>query len=42
MMRLETQGDRYVVVTRRFAATAKALYRAHTEPETHDISRGKR
>jgi uncharacterized protein YndB with AHSA1/START domain len=29
---LKTEGDRYVVVTRRFAATPEALYRAHTEP----------
>jgi len=29
---LKTEGDRYVVVTRRFAATPAALYRAHTEP----------
>lgn len=33
MMKLEGEGDRVIVVTRRFAATAKALYRAHTEPE---------
>jgi uncharacterized protein YndB with AHSA1/START domain len=32
MMKLETEGDRWIVVTRRFAASAKALYRAHTEP----------
>src|SRR6476646_7588435 len=31
-MTLKTEGDRYVVVTRRFAATPAALYRAHTEP----------
>jgi uncharacterized protein YndB with AHSA1/START domain len=30
---LETEGDRHVVVTRRFAAPPEALYRAHTEPE---------
>jgi len=29
---LKTEGDRYVVVTRRFAAPPEALYRAHTEP----------
>jgi uncharacterized protein YndB with AHSA1/START domain len=29
---LETEGDRYVVVTRRFAAPPDAVYRAHTEP----------
>ena len=33
MMKLETEGDSMIVVTRRFAATARALYRAHTEPE---------
>jgi uncharacterized protein YndB with AHSA1/START domain len=30
---LTTEADRYVVVTRRFAASPKAVYRAHTEPE---------
>src|SRR5215207_6951741 len=30
---LKTEGDRHVVVTRRFAAPPKAVYRAHTEPE---------
>jgi len=30
---LETQGDRYVVVTRQFAAKPEALYRAHTDPK---------
>jgi uncharacterized protein YndB with AHSA1/START domain len=30
---LRTDGDRYVVATRRFAAPPKAVYRAHTEPE---------
>ncbi len=29
---LQTEGDRYVVVTRRFAASPELLYRAHTEP----------
>jgi uncharacterized protein YndB with AHSA1/START domain len=29
---LKTEGDRYVVVTRRFDATPESLYRAHTEP----------
>lgn len=33
MMQLETEGDSVIVVTRRFAASAEALYRAHTEPE---------
>lgn len=28
---LRTEGDRYVVVTRRFAAAPEAIYRAHTE-----------
>lgn len=32
-MTLETEGDRYVVVRRRFAAPPEAVYRAHTEPE---------
>jgi uncharacterized protein YndB with AHSA1/START domain len=30
---LKTEGDRYVVVTRRFAAPPEFVYRAHTEPE---------
>ena len=29
---LRTEGDRHVIVTRRFAAPPKAVYRAHTEP----------
>jgi uncharacterized protein YndB with AHSA1/START domain len=29
---LKTEGDTHVVVTRRFAAPAEAVYRAHTEP----------
>jgi uncharacterized protein YndB with AHSA1/START domain len=32
-MTLTTEGDTHVVVTRRFAASPKAVYRAHTEPE---------
>lgn len=28
---LRTEGDRYLVVTRRFAAAPEAVYRAHTE-----------
>jgi len=32
-MKLETQGERYVVVTRRFEAPPDEIYRAHTEPE---------
>jgi uncharacterized protein YndB with AHSA1/START domain len=30
---LTTEGDRHVVVTRRFAAPRAAVYRAHTEPQ---------
>lgn len=30
---LETEGDRFVVVKRRFEASPEAVYRAHTEPE---------
>jgi uncharacterized protein YndB with AHSA1/START domain len=29
---LMTEGDKHVVVTRRFAAPPEAVYRAHTEP----------
>jgi len=29
---LEIEGDRHVVVKRRFAASPEAVYRAHTEP----------
>ena len=32
-MTLKTEGDRYVVVTRQFAAPPEYLYRAHTEPQ---------
>jgi uncharacterized protein YndB with AHSA1/START domain len=32
-MSIRTEGDRHVVVTRRFAASPEAVYRAHTEPE---------
>ena len=32
-MRLKTEGDKYVIVTRRFAAAPNAVYRAHTEPK---------
>jgi len=32
-MTLKTEGDKYVIVTRRFAAAPQAVYRAHTEPE---------
>ena len=31
-MTLKTEGDQHVVVTRRFAASPEAVYRAHTEP----------
>lgn len=31
-MTLETEGDRYLVVTRRFAASPEAVYRAHVDP----------
>lgn len=33
IMTLKTEGDRYVVVTRRFAAPPEAVYRAHTDPK---------
>ena len=32
-MTLEIEGDRHVVVTRRFAAPPEAVYRAHTDPK---------
>lgn len=32
-MNLKIEGDRHVVVTRHFAASPEAVYRAHTEPE---------
>ncbi len=32
-MTLTTEGDRHVLVTRRFAAPPEAVYRAHLEPE---------
>jgi uncharacterized protein YndB with AHSA1/START domain len=32
-MTLKTEGDRFVVITRRFAAPPEAVYRAHTDPE---------
>ena len=32
-MTLTTEGERHVVVTRRFAAPPEAVYRAHTEPK---------
>src|SRR5215472_15708191 len=30
---LKTEGDRYVVITRRVAAPPEAVYRAHTDPK---------
>jgi uncharacterized protein YndB with AHSA1/START domain len=30
---IKTEGDRFVVVTRRFAAPPEAVYRAHTDPK---------
>jgi uncharacterized protein YndB with AHSA1/START domain len=30
---LQTEGDRFIVVTRRFAASPEAVYRAHTDPK---------
>ena len=33
-MTLKTEGDRHIVVTRRFAAPPEAVYRAHTEAAT--------
>ena len=32
-LQLKTEGDRHVVVTRRFNATPEMVYRAHTEPD---------
>jgi uncharacterized protein YndB with AHSA1/START domain len=32
-MTMKTVGDTHVIVTRHFAATPEAVYRAHTEPE---------
>lgn len=32
-MTLTTEGDRHVLVTRRFAAPPEMVYRAHTEPD---------
>jgi len=32
-MTLKTEGDKHIVVTRRFAATPEVVYRAHTEPD---------
>ena len=32
-MTLKTEGDTHIIVTRRFAASPEAVYRAHTEPE---------
>ena len=30
---LKTEGDKHVIVTRRFAAPPEAVYRAHTDPK---------
>ena len=30
---IQTEGDKHVIVTRRFTAPPEAVYRAHTEPE---------
>jgi len=30
---LKTEGDTHILVTRRFAASPEAVYRAHTEPD---------
>ena len=32
-MTLKTEGEKYVVVTRKFAASPEAVYRAHTDPK---------
>ncbi len=32
-MTLTTEGDTHIVVTRRFAASPEAVYRAHIEPQ---------
>jgi len=32
-MTLKTEGDRYLVVTRKFAASPEAVYQAHTDPK---------
>ena len=31
-MTIKTEGEKHVVITRRFAASPEAVYRAHTEP----------
>lgn len=31
-LQLRTEGDRYVIITREFAAPPEAVFRAHTEP----------
>ena len=30
---MKTEGDRYIIVTRRFAAPPESVYRAHTDPK---------
>src|SRR5215467_8759568 len=32
-MTLKTEGDQFIIVTRRFAAPPEAVYRAHTDPK---------
>jgi uncharacterized protein YndB with AHSA1/START domain len=32
-MKLKTEGDKYIIVTRHFAASPEAIYRAHTDPQ---------
>jgi uncharacterized protein YndB with AHSA1/START domain len=32
-MTLKTEGDQHVIVTRHFAASPEAVYRAHTDPQ---------
>jgi uncharacterized protein YndB with AHSA1/START domain len=32
-MKLKTEGDKYIIVTRHFAAPPEAIYRAHTDPQ---------
>ena len=32
-MTLKTEADKYVIVTRRFAASPEAVYRAHMDPK---------
>jgi uncharacterized protein YndB with AHSA1/START domain len=32
-LELKTEGDTHIIVTRRFAASPEAIYRAHTDPK---------